>query len=47
VAQGGEVLISEETYTPIKDYVVAVPRTGLKFKGVERNVTVYHITDMA
>ena len=44
VAKGGQVLISEATYHLAKDAleVIALPRQ--QFKGVARDVTVYHVT---
>ena len=44
VAHASEVLISRETYDLVKDYVEAEPRTGLQFKGVEQDVTVYCVS---
>ncbi len=46
VAQAGEVLVSQETYDLIKDRVKATPRPGMQFKGVERDLTIYHITEV-
>jgi adenylate cyclase len=43
-AKAGQVLISQATYDLVHDQVEATPIPNLKFKGVERNVTVYHIT---
>jgi class 3 adenylate cyclase len=45
-AQAGEVLISQETYDLIKEYVDATPITGLQFKGVQRDVTVYRVNGL-
>jgi adenylate cyclase len=42
-AQAGEVLISQETYDLIKEHIEVVPITGLQFKGVQRDVTVYRV----
>jgi len=42
----GQALISQETYDLIKDKVEAHPLTGQKFKGIGREVTVYHLTRM-
>ena len=44
-AQAGEVLISPETYDLVKSSVQATPRTGLQFKGVDREVTIYWVED--
>ncbi len=44
VAAGGQVLVSQATYDLISDQVEAVPITGLKLKGVEHDVTAYHVT---
>jgi adenylate cyclase len=43
VAQDGQVLISEETYEQVKAEVEAVPITGLRLKGMEHEVTAYHV----
>jgi adenylate cyclase len=43
VAQGGQVMISQETYDLVKDAVEAVPYDGLQLKGVANDVTVYHV----
>lgn len=45
-ATAGEVLISEETYALVKESIVATPRPGMRFKGVEREMTVYAVTDL-
>jgi class 3 adenylate cyclase len=42
-ASAGEVLVSEQTYELIRDAVEAEPVTGLHFKGISRDVTVYRI----
>ncbi len=39
----GEVLISQETFELVRDSVKAVPITGMRFKGFERDVTVYRV----
>lgn len=44
IARPGEVLISQETFDLIQPHLKATPRTGLQFKGVERDITVYHVT---
>jgi len=44
VAQAGQVLVCQATYDLIGAQVEAVPITGLQLKGVDRDVTVYHIT---
>jgi class 3 adenylate cyclase len=44
VAQGGQVLISPETYALVRDQVTAVPIYGSQFKGVAGPVTVYEVT---
>ena len=38
-----EVLIGQETYDLVKDYIEAKPRPGLQFKGIDHNVTVYDV----
>lgn len=43
-ALGGQVLVSQATYDLVRDAVEATPVTGLQFKGVGDDVTVYHIT---
>lgn len=43
VAQGGQLLISEETYDLVKDSIEATPLTGFQFKGVNREVVVYDV----
>ncbi len=43
VAQGGQVLISQETYDLVEDYIEATPLTGFQFKGVDRDVVVYDV----
>ena len=47
VAQAGQVLISQATYDLVRDQVVATPITGLRLKGVDDEVTVYHVTQLA
>lgn len=42
-AKGGQVLISQETYDIVKDAVETEPIHGLQFKGVHKDVTVYHV----
>jgi len=44
MAKGGQVLISEATYDLVKEAVEAIPLPGQQFRGVARDVTVYHIT---
>jgi adenylate cyclase len=44
IARPGEVLISQETFDLIQPHLQATPRTGMQFKGVERDVTIYHVT---
>ncbi|MBN1218606.1 MAG: GAF domain-containing protein [Anaerolineae bacterium] len=43
-AKAGQVLISEATFELVKHAVEASPIPGLQFKGVNRDVTVYHVT---
>jgi len=43
-AQGGQVLISQETYDLIEGKVEATPIPGLHLKGVGHDVTAYHVT---
>ena len=42
-AQGGQVLISQDTYDLVKDSIEADLITGLQFKGVAGISTVYHV----
>lgn len=42
-AEGGQILISEATYHQIRDLVVAKPLPPQRFKGVDRDVTVYDV----
>jgi adenylate cyclase len=42
-AKGGQVLISQTTYDLAKVNVEAVPITGLQLKGVDDDVTAYHV----
>jgi adenylate cyclase len=44
VAQAGQVLVSQATYDLIEGQVEATPIAGLHLKGVEGDVTVYHVT---
>jgi len=44
VAKGGQVLISQATYDLIREQIEATPITGLQLKGVDHDVTVYHVT---
>ncbi len=46
VAQAGQVLISEATFELVGDRVQARPISGLHLKGVDRPVTVYHVTGL-
>jgi adenylate cyclase len=43
VAQADQVLVSQATYDLIKDQVAATPIPGMRFKGVDDEVTVYHV----
>ena len=43
-AKGGQVLISQNTYDLVKGAVEAIPLPGQHFKGVARDVTIYHVT---
>ncbi|MBN1483157.1 MAG: GAF domain-containing protein [Chloroflexia bacterium] len=42
-AAAGQVLVSEATYQAIRERVQATPVHGLRFKGIEGEVTVYHV----
>jgi adenylate cyclase len=42
-AKAGQVLVSQATYDLIKERVDATPITGLQLKGVDQEVTAYHI----
>jgi class 3 adenylate cyclase len=44
VAKAGQVLISQATYDLIAGQVEAAPVTGLRLKGVDHDVTAYHVT---
>ncbi len=43
-AKAGQVLISQTTHDLIADQIEATPVTGLQLKGVEHDVTAYHVT---
>jgi adenylate cyclase len=43
-AEGGQVLISQETYDLVKGRVEATPVSGLHLKGISGDVTVHHVT---
>jgi adenylate cyclase len=43
VAQAGQVLVSQATYNLIKEKVEAIPITGLQLKGVNHDITAYHV----
>jgi adenylate cyclase len=43
-AKGGQVLISQKTYDLVKEAVEVIPLPGQHFRGVARDVTVYHVT---
>ncbi|OQY33404.1 MAG: hypothetical protein B6243_06550 [Anaerolineaceae bacterium 4572_5.2] len=42
-AKPGQVLISPSSYELVKDSVKVTPLPGLKFKGVDRDITVYEV----
>jgi adenylate cyclase len=44
VAKAGQVLVSQATYDLIGGHIEATPITGLHLKGVDQDVTVYHVT---
>jgi len=44
VAHANQVLISQATYDLVKDQVEATPISDQHFKGIDREVTVYHVT---
>jgi adenylate cyclase len=44
VAKAGQVLISQATYDLIAGQVEATPIAGLRLKGVDRDITAYHVT---
>jgi adenylate cyclase len=44
VAKAGQVLVSQATYDLVKKQVEATPIAGVHLKGVDHDVTVYHIT---
>ena len=46
IAEGGQVVISPATYEMVSGLVRVIPIDGQRFKGVERDVTVYHVTDI-
>ena len=43
VAQGDEILISQETYNLVKERVEAKPITGVKLKGVPDGIVIYQV----
>jgi adenylate cyclase len=43
-AHAGQVLISQATYDLVKDGVEVEPVPGQHFKGIDHEVTVYHVT---
>jgi adenylate cyclase len=44
VAKAGQVLVSQATYDLVKKQVEATPIAGVHLKGVDHDVTVYHVT---
>jgi len=46
VAKAGQVLVSQATYDLVMGKVRVTPLPGQRFKGVERDVTIYHVTDV-
>jgi class 3 adenylate cyclase len=44
VAKPDQVLISQTTYDLVRDQVAAIPIPGMRFKGVDDEVTVYHVS---
>jgi adenylate cyclase len=44
VAPAGQVFISQATYDLVKDWVEVVPSPGQHFKGIDHEVTTYHVT---
>ncbi len=44
-AKPGQVLISPSSYELVKERVTVTPLPGLKFKGVDRDITVYAVKD--
>jgi len=44
VARADQVLISQATYDLVREQVEATPIPGLELKGLENNVTAYHVT---
>lgn len=42
-AQGGQILISPETYEMVKDRVEVQPIYGLEFKGISGSLTIYQV----
>jgi adenylate cyclase len=43
IAKGGQVLISQQTYDLTRDHLKVNPISGLRFKGVTGEVTVYEV----
>lgn len=43
IAKAGQVVVSQATYDMIKDHVEAEAISGVQLKGVEGDVTVYHV----
>ena len=46
-ARAGQVLISQASYDLVKDHVEVEPIPGQVFKGIDHQVTVYHVTRLA
>ncbi len=44
IAKSGQVLVSPTTYEMIKEDVTAIPIPHQQFKGIDKPITVYHIT---
>jgi adenylate cyclase len=47
IAKGGQVLISDQTYTLVRDWVTTRPIKGVRLKGVSHDVTVYQVIELS
>ncbi|SPJ28558.1 adenylate/guanylate cyclase domain-containing protein [Falsiruegeria mediterranea] len=46
IAEPGGIVMSYETYAHVRDIVQAVPSEAVHFKGIAREITPYHITNI-
>lgn len=47
VAEPGGILVSAETYRLVRDRVVAEERTGIRVKGIDREIVAYTVTSVS